>query len=103
MTLQSALIRALYIRTLRRHVAPHLGFRVVNPSNDLRPSACVSGVRKGCEVSTPLASQPTSLRRGASSLSSDHDAREVGLSGSTSASRTLSDSFHAHPLARDFT
>lgn len=95
MTLRSALIRALYIRTLRRHVGPHLVWRVVNADNDLRAPSSLRGVRKGGEDFPSLASPPTSLRRGpALPECESHDAREVGLSGSTSASRTLSDSVH---------
>jgi hypothetical protein len=56
MTLQSALLRATYLRTLQRLVGPHLGWRVVTPVNDLRaPPPCA---QTGGEV-FPLISPPT--------------------------------------------
>lgn len=38
MTLQSALLRACYIRTLRRHVGPMMTYRVVNAANNAKES-----------------------------------------------------------------
>lgn len=39
MTLAQALMRAMYLRTLRRFVGPHLCWRVVNAHNSNRPSS----------------------------------------------------------------
>lgn len=55
MTLQSALMRAIYIRTLRRHIGPLLGYRVRDVANDLRPSVPPANGRTDGEA-TPLAS-----------------------------------------------
>jgi hypothetical protein len=46
MTREAALMRFLYIRTLRRHVGPLMGWRVVTPSNDLHRTLSFRGVCK---------------------------------------------------------
>ena len=57
MTLQDA-FTSYTARLHRKAMRPHLGWRVVNPDNDLRRTVSLSGdVRKGCGF--PSRPQPT--------------------------------------------
>lgn len=58
---ERALMRSLYIRTLRRHVGPLLGFRVRNADNDLHRTSSLRGVCKGDGAVLPSAPSPTPL------------------------------------------
>ena len=52
MTLTAALMRALYLRTLHRHVGPSLRWQVRNPANT-NSRAVLSPVRAAGQVSSP--------------------------------------------------
>jgi hypothetical protein len=52
MTRERALMRFLYIRTLRRHVGPLLGWRVRTPANS--NSAHLPSLRAGADCLSPV-------------------------------------------------
>lgn len=55
MSLQSAMLRACYLRSLRRFVGPRLGWRVRNADNDLRAPSSPVEARKGAGSDPRLA------------------------------------------------
>ena len=50
MTRERALMRSLYIRTLRRHVGPLMGWRVRNAANDLHAASLSPRVCKAAGI-----------------------------------------------------
>ena len=59
MTLHPYLLRACYLRTLRRFVGPHLAWQVRNPNNDLHRASSPRAGCKGVAAKNLLPATPT--------------------------------------------